>query len=215
MPGIIPDIGFVTDLRKDIVMLCDDCKKKEACVHIVQLTREGSSEMNLCKSCAAKYSRAMAGLDDRDYSVSDFLRGVIQNMQEGSPNEEKAEREAEASSLVCPNCGMSYHDFRQMGKIGCSVCYETFRQALKPLLRRIHGTMVHRGKIPHRTGGALEIKQQIRLLRVRQKEAVASEAYEQAAECRDKIRELEARLAAEEAGGAETGDGAGKGKGEA
>ena len=95
---------------------------------------------------------------------------------------------------------MSYRDFQQTGKIGCSVCYETFRGQLEPLLRRIHGSSTHSGKIPHRTGGTLELKHEIELLRARQQEAVAKEAYEEAAECRDRIRSLEQQLAEQEGG---------------
>ena len=100
--------------------------------------------------------------------------------------------------IVCPNCGMSYRDFQQTGKIGCSVCYATFRRQLEPLLRRIHGSSTHSGKIPHRTGGTLEMKHTIESLRKSLKECVAQEEYEKAAELRDKIRLLEHELAEKE-----------------
>ena len=109
----------------------------------------------------------------------------------------------EAEELVCPNCGMRYRDFQQTGKIGCSVCYDTFRAQLEPLLRRIHGSSVHSGKIPHRTGGRLETKHEIEVLRAALKDAVAKEAYEQAAEYRDQIRALEKKLMQEEGGEAD------------
>lgn len=97
---------------------------------------------------------------------------------------------------------MSYRDFQQSGKIGCADCYQTFRPQLEPLLRRIHGSSVHRGKIPHRSGGTLELKHEIGLLRQQLQESVAHEEYEKAAEYRDKIRALEKELSMKE-GGAE------------
>ena len=93
---------------------------------------------------------------------------------------------------------MSYRDFQQTGKIGCSVCYDTFRTQLEPLLRRVHGSSVHSGKIPHRTGGRLETKHEIEVLRAALKESVEKEAYEQAAEYRDQIRALERKLLQQE-----------------
>ena len=110
------------------------------------------------------------------------------------------------TELVCPNCGMSYRDFQQTGKIGCSVCYATFRRQLEPLLRRIHGSSTHSGKIPHRTGGTLETKHTIEKLRRTLKECVAQEEYEKAAELRDKIRLLEKELDAKEGGEAHVGE---------
>jgi protein arginine kinase activator len=89
---------------------------------------------------------------------------------------------------------MSYHDFLQTGKIGCSVCYDTFRSQLEPLLRRIHGSSTHTGKIPHRSGGTLTIKHEIAICKEKLQSAVKQEKYEQAAIYRDKIKDLEQKL---------------------
>ncbi len=183
-------------------MLCDDCGRNEAVVHITQIGPNGRVEKNLCQRCAAKYGNFMfhpEQLDDT--AVNDFLKGVFSHAPEHPAEEEQRKEETpRQQELVCPSCGMSYRDFQQTGKIGCSVCYETFRGQLEPLLRRIHGSSTHSGKIPHRTGGTLELKHEIELLRARQQEAVAKEAYEEAAECRDRIRSLEQQLAEQEGG---------------
>ena len=174
-------------------MICDDCGKKEAVVHIVQIGPNGRVEKNLCEDCAQKYGNTMFAPQERAMSVNDFLKGVFSNTPR--PREEDT---PEAEELVCPNCGMRYRDFQQTGKIGCSVCYDTFRAQLEPLLRRIHGSSAHSGKIPHRTGGTLTMKHTIESLRSSLKECVAQEEYEKAAELRDKIRQLEHELAAKE-----------------
>ena len=104
---------------------------------------------------------------------------------------------------------MSFRDFAQQGKIGCSVCYEAFREELMPLLRRLHGAGNHRGKIPKRAGGALALKQRIERLRTAQERAVAKEEYEKAAQYRDEIRALSVQLAAQKKAQAhDAGDGA-------
>ncbi len=182
-------------------MLCDDCGRNKAVVHIVQAGAGGRVEKNLCEECAAKYGDLLMPFGGRDVSVNDFLKGVFGAREE---REDRGSR-AEQTELVCPNCGMSYADFLQTGKIGCSVCYETFRHQLDPLLRRIHGSSAHSGKIPHRTGGALELKQRAARLREQLRESVMREEYEKAAEYRDAIRRIEKELAAKE-GGAAHGD---------
>ncbi len=157
-------------------------------------------EKNLCESCAAGYSE-FAGVpqqDKRHVSVDDFLRGIF-NSANNVPTEGNRGTNA-AGELVCPRCGMSYQDFSQTGKIGCAACYATFRQQLEPILRRIHGSSVHRGKIPHRSGGTLELKQNISLLQQQLKACVEQEEYEKAAELRDKIRAMKQELAAKEGG---------------
>lgn len=178
-------------------MLCDDCGRHEAVVHITQIGPNGRVEKNLCEACAAGYSE-FAGVphqDKRNVSVDDFLRGIFSN---AAVQEDKATNEE--GELVCPRCGMSYRDFSQQGKIGCAACYATFRQQLEPMLRRIHGSSVHRGKIPHRSGGTLELKQNIVLLQQQLKACVEQEEYEKAAELRDKVRAMKQELAAKEGG---------------
>jgi protein-arginine kinase activator protein McsA len=32
---------------------------------------------------------------------------------------------------VCPNCGYEFGDFDESGRLGCSVCYDTFREQIK------------------------------------------------------------------------------------
>ena len=180
-------------------MLCDDCGHHEAVVHIVQIGPQGRVEKNLCEKCAAGYGELMPESQPRkNMSVDDFLRGMFR--QPAEQGEKPKEREGEPLVLTCPNCGMSYEDFQQTGKIGCSVCYGTFRRQLEPLLRRIHGTSTHSGKIPRRSGGTLELKQEIKRLRAELKEKVAQEEYEEAARLRDEVRALEQKLSAKEGG---------------
>ena len=179
-------------------MLCDDCGRREAVVHIVQIGPEGRVEKNLCEKCASGYGEFMPERQPKkNMSVDDFLRGMFS--QPGG-QEEKHKHEGEPLVLTCPNCGMSYADFQQTGKIGCSVCYGTFRRQLEPLLRRIHGTSTHSGKIPRRSGGTLELKQEIKQLRAELREKVAQEEYEEAARLRDEVRALEQKLSAREGG---------------
>jgi protein arginine kinase len=40
----------------------------------------------------------------------------------------------------------------QVSRLGCPACYTEFREELTPLLRRIHGSIVHRGKAPAAKG---------------------------------------------------------------
>lgn len=181
-------------------MLCDDCGRREAVVHIMQIGPDGRTEKNLCEECAAGYSDFMVGHQQeqprKKVSVNDFLRGMFSQPQES----EESVKPIQPSEMSCPNCGMTYQDFKKTGKIGCSVCYETFRRQLEPLLRRIHGTSTHNGKIPHRSGGTLELKHEIEVLRAELKESIAQEEYEQAAQLRDRIRALEKELSAQEGG---------------
>ncbi len=175
-------------------MLCDDCHRNEACIHFTQISPEGKVDKNLCEECAARYQGFMPSADAGNFTVNDFLKGLFRKAPEESDVQE-------SGGQVCPNCGMTYKDFAHTGKIGCSVCYDTFRGQLAPLLKRIHGSSTHSGKIPRRSGGVLVVRHEIALLKEQLAEAVQNEAYEKAAELRDKIRALEKQIAAEKKGG--------------
>ena len=79
--------------------------------------------------------------------------------------------------------------------LGCSNCYIEFENRLEPILRRIHGNIVHNGKVPKRTGGTLRIRKEIEEYKEEMQRAVDNEEFERAAELRDKIKELENMLA--------------------
>ena len=168
-------------------MLCEECGRNEAIVHIVQIGPGGRSEKNICMSCAARYGESILRAQQQNVSVNDFLKGIF------GGNREENEAADDAPHITCPNCGMRFQDFSQAG-IGCSVCYDTFHRELEPLLRRIHGSSVHRGKIPRRSGSSIMLRQEADQLRARLKEAVAREEYEKAAEYRDRIRSLERQM---------------------
>lgn len=169
-------------------MICEECGRNEAIVHIVQIGPGGRSEKNICMSCAARYGESILRAQQQNVSANDFLKGVF-----GSNRREDEDADG-APHITCPNCGMKFQDFQQSGQIGCSVCYETFHHPLEPLLRRIHGSSVHCGKIPRRSGSSIMLRQEAEQLRARLKEAVEREEYEKAAEYRDRIRGLERRM---------------------
>lgn len=169
-------------------MLCDDCKKNQACVHLTQLTSTEKIDKHLCEECAKKYGELLFNTGDK-FSVNDFLAGMFNNAL-GDSSQPKAD--------ICGNCQMTYRDFSRTGKIGCSACYSTFEKRLEPLLRRIHGASTHNGKIPKRSGGQIEMKQRIKNMRRALKAHVANEEYEQAAALRDQIKALEEALSVKE-----------------
>ncbi|MCE5284901.1 MAG: hypothetical protein LLG02_03485 [Pelosinus sp.] len=173
-------------------MLCDNCQKNQACVHITKIINNQKLEKHLCSECAKQSGEMnLAGLAfDNSFSVQDFLKGMFsQVVEEAEP----------ADDMACPNCGMTYSEFSRGGKIGCTACYTTFGARLEPLVRRIHGASAHIGKVPHRSGGLLEVKLKIKRLKQELTRQVSCEEYEMAAKTRDEIRDLEKGLVEETA----------------
>jgi protein arginine kinase activator len=160
-------------------ILCQ-CGKKIATIHVTEIVSGEKKEIHLCEDCAKKkkifFPATTSVLD-----LSDVLSGII----DAAGNKEAEE----LNKTQCPQCGITFADFRAAGRFGCPNDYEAFRKGVDPLLERIHGTTQHRGKAPA-APGAHRQKDRLAELRAELKKAVADEAYERAARLRDQIYAL-------------------------
>jgi len=162
-------------------MLCDLCGKNQATVHVTEIVNNQMSETHLCEECAREKSIQM----EQQFGLSDLLAGLADL---GTNLAGKTEEE---TKMKCANCGMTYDDFRKIGRLGCSDCYSAFHKNLAPLLKRIHGAVQHVGAVPIKTGQEAKKKSELEELKEKLQEVVQQEEFEEAAKIRDKIRELE------------------------
>jgi protein arginine kinase activator len=166
-------------------MVCDICGKNPATVHLTEIIDNQMNELHLCEECAHKKSAQM----EQQFGLSDLLAGLADFEKPGKD-------EKEPVSIKCPNCGLTYKDFKKIGRLGCGECYAAFRNFLGPLLKRIHGSNTHCGKCPVKPSAAggsrgSRRKPDAQELRCRLQKAIEMEAYEEAARLRDQIKELE------------------------
>ncbi len=167
-------------------MTCELCGKEEATVYYTEIVGGKMVELHLCEKCAKEKGLGKE-LGKSTFSLSDLLAGMA---------EELGEKEEDAH-LRCPTCGLSYGEFSKAGKLGCASCYQTFRHNLLPLLRRIHGSTHHTGKVVSKGPGNLKTKREIADLRKELQRAIEKEAFEEAAKLRDKIEAKEKKLSEE------------------
>lgn len=159
-------------------MLCQDCKEHEASVHLTQIVNNEKTILSLCKDCAAKKG-FHSPLDNVPFPLSEILAGLVQ--------QEHFEGKKTIEDLSCPNCLLTFENFIQQGRFGCGECYRTFRSRLEPIMRKIHGSSLHKGKLPvSETNEMLPIREEERLEK-ELKKAVETEDFERAADLRDKL----------------------------
>ncbi len=167
-------------------MLCEQCKSRQATVHVKQVVNGDATEKHLCEQCA-RHSGEMDFLSlSGGVNISSLLAGFMNLEQAAAPNKQKGE--------LCQTCGADYRRFAEGGRLGCAGCYQTFGKHLGPLLKRIHGTLQHNGKVPRLWSQEVTLKRQLTQLRQELKDAVGHEQYERAAELRDRIRRLETEV---------------------
>jgi protein arginine kinase activator len=161
-------------------MVCDICKKLEATVHLTQIVEGKMLKVDLCEACAKeKGVQEAAG-----FSLADLLVGL------GAAEEIKGE----SPGAQCSVCGFTQADFKKTGRLGCSACWDTFEVGLASLLKAMHKGDHHVGKVPAKAMHTLVLSGRIQELSDRLEKAVSEEKYEDAAQVRDEIRELEAKL---------------------
>lgn len=178
-------------------MLCDNCGKREANVRYSENINGRKKELHLCEECSQKL-----GIGNMDFNMpidfSSFFGGLLEDFetQDFMPlfNEVKA--------LKCDNCGYTFEDIVNTGRLGCGNCYNVFEERLDPIIKKIQGSNTHvgrKGKIIDSKiekkfdGNKNEINKNISELDKLQndlKKAIKDERYEDAAKIRDEIKKL-------------------------
>jgi protein arginine kinase activator len=161
-------------------MQCDICGKNEATVHLTEIINEQMTKLHLCEECAKQKGAEM----EEHFGLADLLAGLA-NLD--TPVETMKDKK-----VKCPACGMTYSDFKKIGRLGCGQCYEAFKTYLAPLLKRIHGSDIHAGKSPGKKGKVVKTRKvDVEQLKKRLKRAIELEEFEEAAQLRDEIKKYE------------------------
>lgn len=160
-------------------MVCDNCKERDAVVHLTQIVESAVSQIHLCEKCAAE--KGVETSVAPKHPLGEFLQAVQQQLAV-APNE----------TGRCTFCAATLRDFRTSGRVGCARCYSAFESSMRDLLRRVHGQSRHVGRRyepPHPE--QLERATLVGELRDRLRRAIESEQFELAADIRDRLREHE------------------------
>jgi protein arginine kinase activator len=162
-------------------MSCDQCREREAVIHLTQIVNDQVTTLHLCERCAAE-----KGVESPASVTKTPLGTFLAAMGK------EAETPAPKSADTCVRCGGSLQDFRESGRLGCPECWRAFETPLRDLLRRLHGSTHHVGeRYGDGEGAAGEPKVEVADLRERLRAAVESENFELAAELRDRLRVVE------------------------
>lgn len=109
-------------------MLCQHCKKRQSTVDYVEIINGDKFESHLCAEC---YADLYGELNSK--SNNDIWAGLFGS---SSPY-----------AKSCPVCGTTYGDYERTGLLGCTSCYDVFKEELIPSIKRIQGKDKHVGKV--------------------------------------------------------------------
>lgn len=166
---------------------CQNCNKARATVHLTEIDPDNSqpTEVHLCEDCAYE-----SGASTQKMSTVAGPAALI--------SIEPSAKGRNVRQVSCDECGMTYQEFRRVGRFGCCRCYEVFEEGLIPLLDKVHGATQYEGPVPGESTRSVrsiaDTERELGELRRELKRLVKAEDYEGAARVRDRILNVEREL---------------------
>ena len=191
-------------------MLCDNCGKREANVRYSENINGRRKELNLCEECSKKL-----GITNMNFNMPIDFSSFFGEFMEDFATPDFIPLLNQVKTLKCDQCGYTFDDIVNTGKLGCGNCYSVFEERLDPIIKRIQGSNKHVGRIgkiiddritkKHEEVNKTSEKQESNIkenetksekqnklekLQEELKQAIKEERYEDAAKIRDQIKNL-------------------------
>ena len=137
-------------------MLCQNCHKNEATIHVQEIVNGHVKSFHLCETCAAKKNGESD--DPEEFNLAEVLfdiAGKVANAAASSAQKKDADDDSGSGlepDVVCPKCGWTLRQFRKTAYLGCPDCYKVFSVLVDGILKNMHRGVRHLGKIPLSAG---------------------------------------------------------------
>lgn len=159
---------------------------------IVKVVGLNKTELKVCNECANYLlGLTISSISFSQHNINEILISLLSSFEKYAQDENVKENKKE---MNCPRCRMTYIEFIQTGRLGCSQCYETFMKNINPILGRLHENSQHTGKVPLKMKVYFDRLRKIKDFKNELQQAIIREEYESAAILRDKILDEENRL---------------------
>ena len=158
-------------------MLCENCNENEATFHYTEVVNGIMTQHHLCSECAAKMGlTGFAESPSADFPFARLLTGLLAASNRSTQEQDNP---------------MKYQEFIRVGKFGCADCYDVFGPLIEDNIKKLHGSVEHKGKKSKKTAQHRnDLLDEIAVLNAKLKEAVELENFEDAAHYRDEIKKL-------------------------
>lgn len=180
-------------------MLCENCGKNHANVQYTEIINGEKKQVFLCEECSQKL-----GIGKMDFNIPINFSSFFGDFLEEFQNSAFMPTLDMKNDIKCDSCNMTFEEFLNTGKFGCSNCYNAFESKIDPILKKIHGNNKHIGRIgkitennnvkfedSHKVQEDKKEINEVDKLKEELKNAIKEERYEDAAKIRDEIKKLE------------------------
>jgi protein-arginine kinase activator protein McsA len=107
---------------------CESCRREPAEYTVWLASKSGRrDERRLCGTCAKDSERVLFG--DGGLLMMELLEVASANFADSERNRTK----------VCPRCGNTSDRIKEVGEVGCAMCYVVFRDQVDRVIEELHG----------------------------------------------------------------------------
>ncbi|HNR29629.1 MAG TPA: hypothetical protein PKI11_01955, partial [Candidatus Hydrogenedentes bacterium] len=145
----------------------------------------------LCEACMARYQ----GDEGTGFELATPPKMLDQTAGDRVVRDTSTGRQGR-----CPTCGAPLSQVSEEGKVGCTSCYTHFGRQIDSILEGLHPSLHHRGKAPRLDDTRARLRADLQTKRSLLRTMLGAEKYEEAAQLRDEIRDLETGLYVSESG---------------
>ena len=123
-------------------MLCQNCGKNDAVVHLRRIINGESAELHLCSDCGAAMGYSI-GFSHFGLGPGGIFGGMFSDLLSGGTG---------MRNSVCEKCGCSFDDIVRNGSVGCDECYNFFTDLctiseIKSLSQRLEVAIMLKNKM--------------------------------------------------------------------
>jgi len=154
--------------------LCEVCRINTATIHLTQIQNGETLTRHICEECAEEEGIPFGG-----------------NVQESDSEFENIDN-LDNEPLICAHCGTTEDQLAASGEVGCTKCYQVFRDFLDERSSYHAAFSRYDGK-KYRQSGSRSFQSELDTLRRELGTAIVEQRFETAAVLRDRILELESR----------------------
>lgn len=166
-------------------MKCENCRMREAVIHVKQNKNKEVRELYLCNECAIE-----KGIIDSEMKLDISLSRLFDVLVDSDmPDSVSLPKLTE-----CPICKTSLSKIKREGRLGCANCYASFQKDIIAMLKGPDGPLQHAGKYPGKLLVHRDYMNKREDVLIELQQAVKEENYELAAKLRDQIKELEGNI---------------------
>lgn len=168
-------------------MTCNICRKEKAVLHITEQIGGEFEKISICKKCNEELRIIEKCLEYNDNELFSVLPKL--------PNRKsfavkKVGKNKKSYKKICNVCGYSLNDFLESKTAACPKCYNSFGVFVGKIVKKIHGSNKHIGKISNRNLSNEDIEKEISKHKDNMELLKKMEKYEEANELKKKIENL-------------------------